>query len=88
MWKVKAVDLGKLCGRYSDTLELYKLMMVQMKQLVKDKDMLLGRMRNLNKSSAAFAEKQVGHIRKDAAQGTATLLTQSRAMSTLLNGRI
>jgi hypothetical protein len=37
-WHVKSSELAKLGNRYYDTLEEYKLLFVQMKQLIRDKD--------------------------------------------------
>ena len=43
-WHQKSTDLSRLATKYYDTLEEYKMLFVQTKQLVKEKDMMVRRL--------------------------------------------
>lgn len=45
-WHQKVNELSRLANKYYDTLEEYKMMFVQMKQVVKEKDLMVRNMRN------------------------------------------
>lgn len=50
-WYSKSNQLAKQATKYSDTLEEYKMLFVQMKQLVKEKDMMLKKLQNHTNNS-------------------------------------
>ena len=44
-WYQKANELGKVANKYFNQLEEYKMLFVQMKQMMKEKDVMLLNMR-------------------------------------------
>jgi hypothetical protein len=45
-WNQKVNELSRLANKYYDTLEEYKMLFVQMKQVIKEKDLMVRNMRN------------------------------------------
>ena len=56
-WHQKSTELSRVAMKYSDNLEEYKMLFTQMKQLVKQKDLMVAALKDtLNKRTDAQVE--------------------------------
>lgn len=63
-WHRKTDSLAKVASRNYDALEQYKMMFVQMKQLIKEKDIIVQRMRQQTQIVREKGRDQIENIQR------------------------
>ena len=87
-WNQKTVGLSKLATKYLDTLEEYKMMFVQMKQYLKEKDAMIFKTRTQMLAQRESHKEHVKRIEKELMEANGDTLGKLKDMTKTLETKL
>ena len=87
-WNQKTLGLSKLANKYLDTLEEYKMMFVQMKQYLKEKDAMVFKTRTQMLAQRESHKEHVKRIEKELLEANQDTLSKLKEMTTTLEKKL